>query len=100
MSVQVPGRSRYSWQKERLKRFIEYEREESRFYELYYEKTAQKIPFKILSVMLFIQKDEFTRKPGSLITLYRISLSEEVPAGDFVKRYECFYTALQERGFL
>ena len=100
MSVQKRRRNPYSWQQERLYRFIEHEREESNFYEIYYEKTEQKIPFKILSVMLFIQKDEFTRKPGSLITLYRISLSADVPAGDFMKRYEYFYSALQERGFL
>ena len=55
---------------------------------------------KVLSVMIFFLKEQYRRKPGSLVTLYRSAHSEETVCTDFEKRYEKYYVALQERGFL
>ncbi len=100
MTVRRRRRNPYSWQIERLKAFAYKEQEDCRFYEMCYEKMARKFPYKVLSVMIFFLKDEYARKPGSLVTLYRVSHSGETQCTDFEKRYEKYYYALQERGFL
>lgn len=90
----------YSWQLHRLLEFADYETEESRIYEMFYEKTAQKVPFQVLSVMIFFLKELYRTKPGSLVTLYRVSRAPDVRSAEFMKRYEKYYEALQERGFM
>ena len=100
MTTRRRRRNPYSWQVERLLDFAQYELQESQFYEMCYEKTARKIPMKVLSVMIFFLKEHYRRKPGSLVTLYRSAHSEETICTDFEKRYEKYYAALQERGFL
>lgn len=99
MSTKRKRRNPYSWQLARLRDFAEQEQEDARFFELCCEKTARSIPFRVLSVMIFILKDEYARKPGSLVTLYRVAHSGELIT-DFVKRYEKYYEVLSERGYL
>ena len=53
-----------------------------------------------MSVMFFFLKEEYLRKPGSLVTLYRSAYSHNGVYVEFEKRYEMYYEALQERGFL
>jgi hypothetical protein len=65
-----------------------------------YEKMARQFPFKVLSAMVFILKDEYAKKPGSLVTLYREAYTGDGPCVDFEKRYEKYYHALKDRGFL
>lgn len=93
-------RNPYSWQIHRLLEFADYETTESQIYEIFYEKTTQKVPYQILSVMIFFLKEQYRRMPGSLVTLYRISHSPDGEYIEFVKRYEKYYEALQERGFM
>ncbi len=93
-------RNPYGWQQARLKAFAEYERSDLEFYEAYHEKSGTRIPFAILSVMLFFQKEEYLRKPGSLVVLYRIANGEGGGPADFYRRYERYFSALKERGFL
>jgi hypothetical protein len=100
MTVRRRRRNPYSWQVSRLKAFVQKEQEDCRFYEMCYEKMARQFPFKVLSVMVFILKDEYAKKPGSLVTLYREAYAGDGPCGDFEKRYEKYYHALKERGFL
>jgi len=50
--------------------------------------------------MFFFLNDEYAKKPGSLVTLYRASQGGCTPCKDFEARYEMYYCALQERGFL
>jgi hypothetical protein len=88
------------WQLARLASFVRSEKDDTDFYEGYCEKTGQHIPFRILTVILFIQKDEYARKPGSLITLYRIANSGETGIHEYTRRYERYYDALKENGFL
>lgn len=100
MKAKRKRRRSCGWQLGRLMAFAQSEREDSRFYELGYEKTARNIPFKVLTVMLFFLKEEYARKPGSLVTLYRVAHGDGCPCPDFEKRYEAYYCALQERGYL
>lgn len=90
----------YSWQIGRLLEFAREELQESQLYEMYYERMDQKIPYRILSVMIFFLKEEYRCKPGSLVALYRSAHSQEGVYVVFEKRYEMYYVALQERGFL
>ena len=89
-----------SWQTKRLLAFADYEISECKLYEMFYEKTAHAIPFKILSVMVFLMKEQYWNKPGSLITLYRASKGSETPLIDFFERYERYYSILVKEGYL
>ena len=89
-----------SWQLSRLNNFACKEKEEILFYETCYAKLHKKFSFKILSVMIFFQKEHHLKKPGSLVLLYRIAHSNGDPILDFEKRYEAYYDALKEKGFL
>ena len=89
-----------TWQLQRLMEFAHNEQVNAHFYEMCYEKLSKKIPFKVLSVMIFFEKEEYSRKPGSLVTLFRVAHSETVRNDDFERRYEKYYAALQEKGFL
>jgi hypothetical protein len=93
-------RNPYSWQIARLRAFIHTEKEECRFYEMCYEKTGRQFPYKVLSVVVFFLNEQYVKKPGSLVTLYREAYTGDGPCGDFEKRYEKYYHALRERGFL
>lgn len=88
----------WGWQAKRLLEFAQYERDEAQFYEGYYEKTTQKVPMRILSVMVFFLKEEYRSKPGSLITVYRVNREQEGFC-PFDVRFEKYYQALQERGY-
>ena len=88
------------WQIQRLLDFVDYEIAECEFYELCAEKLSQKIPLLILEVILFFQKEQYRKKPGSLVSLYRTSREEGSPYIDFVIRYERYYKVLQEKGFV
>lgn len=93
-------RNPYSWQIHRLLEFADHETEEARLYEMYFEKTAQRVSFQVLSVMIFFLKEHYRTRPGSLVTLYRLSLETDIKTAEFVKRYGKYYEALQERRFL
>lgn len=88
-----------SWQIQRLADFARKEREESDLYEMYFEKIQQRIPFRVITVISFFQKENYTRKPGSLVALYRVSEGTGSPITDFLKRYEAYYLALERGGF-
>ena len=88
------------WQIQRLLEFAAYEVAECDFYEMCCEKLSQKIPLRILEVILFFEKEMYRKEPGSLVSLYRTSREEGSPYIDFVIRYERYYSVLQERGFL
>jgi len=90
----------YSWQIKRLLEFADYEISEAELYEMYYEKTAQRIPFKVLNVMIYFLKDHYRRMPGSLVALYRVSHTSEGGFIPFVERFEKYYEVLQEKGCL
>ena len=100
MTVRRRRRNPYSWQVSRLKAFVRKEQEDCRFYEMCYEKMARQFSFKVLSAMVFIQKDLYAKKPGALVTLYRAAHSGDGPCVDFEKRYEKYYHVLKERGYL
>ena len=91
---------RTSWQTMRLLEFAENEVAEAEFYEIVYEKLANKIPMKVLTVMVFFLKEQYRNKPGSLVTLYRTAFSGDAYCTDFEKRYALYYEALQEHGYL
>lgn len=93
-------RNPYSWQVERLKEFAEHEREEAELYEMYYEKIGERIPLKVLEVMLFFLSAEWKKKPGSLVTVYRCSREEGVREKPFLERFEAYQRALRERRFI
>jgi len=93
-------RTANGWQAARLRAFARKEREEARFYEAVYERMAKKIPYRVLAAMAFILSEEYARKPGSLVTLYRAAHESETPCADFEKRFERYYVALQERGYV
>jgi hypothetical protein len=89
-----------SWQTKRLLAFADYEIGECKLYEMFYEKTTQAIPFKVLSVMIFFMKEHYRRRPGTLVALYRVAHQADGGYMPFVERYEKYYEALQERGCL
>jgi hypothetical protein len=89
-----------SWQIKRLLAFADYEIDECKLYEMFYEKTASTIPFKVLSVMVFFMKEHYLKRPGSLVALYRVAHQVEGECIPFVERYEKYYEVLQERGCL
>ena len=89
-----------SWQIKRLNEFALFEQEEAKLYENHFERTSQKFSFKVLSVILFFLKEEFLRKPGSLIALFRIAKQGNSYCKDFCKRFERYYDVLQELNFL
>jgi len=93
-------RNPYSWQVERLRAFAEHEREEAELYEMYYEKIGERIPLKVLEVMLFFLSDEWKKKPGSLVTVYRCSREEGVREKPFLERFDAYQHALRERRFI
>ncbi len=90
----------YRWQFSRLKDFIQKEQADCLLYEMCYEKLGKTFSFQVLSTMVFILKDVYARKPGSLVTLYREAHSADGPCVDFEKRYEKYYYALREQGYL
>lgn len=89
-----------SWQIKRLLAFADHEAEESRIYEMYCEKTAREVPFKVLSVMIFFGKEQYRKRPGSLVALYRVAHPAEGDFIPFIERYERYYEVLRERGDL
>ena len=89
-----------SWQTLRLKEFAARERGESDIYEKYFRVTKTDIPFRILSVMVFFQKETYLRKTGSLVALYRVSEGTATPIIDFVARYDAYYSVLEKEGYL
>ena len=93
-------RKPYSWQFSRLKDFIQQEQADCLLYEMCYEKLGKTFSFQVLSAMVFILNDVYARKPGSLVTLYREAHSADGPCVDFEKRYEKYYYALREQGYL
>lgn len=100
MSARKKRGNPYSWQIKRLLEFADYEKEEAKLYELYFEKMAEKIPYKVLSVMVFFSKEHYRKKPGTLVALYRITHCEEGIYIPFVERFERYYEVLHERGCL
>lgn len=89
-----------SWQLLKLSTFVRKEREESRLYELYFRTIEYRIPIRIVTVMLFFEKETYVRRPGSLVALYRISEGTERPILDFLERYDAYYSVLEKEGYL
>lgn len=89
-----------SWQAHRLMTFAMRERGESDIYEMYFRATKTDIPFRVLSVMVFFQKELYLRKPGSLVALYRVSEGTVAPIVDFATRFDAYYTVLEKEGCL
>lgn len=89
-----------SWQILRLTTFAMRERGESDIYEMYFRATNTAIPFRVLSVMVFFQKELFLRKPGSLVALYRVSEGTTTPIIDFLTRFDAYYAVLEKEGCL
>lgn len=89
-----------SWQLLKLSSFAQKEREDCELYEQFFRVISFHIPLSIVSVILFFQKEEYVRKPGSLVALYRVSEGTEVPVTDFLERYESYYTVLKKEGYL
>lgn len=89
-----------SWQFLKLSCFAREEQKESELYEMYYRTIAFHIPLRIMTVILFFQKEEYTRKPGSLVALYRVSEGTEKPILDFLERFETYYVVLEKEGYL
>jgi len=89
-----------SWQILRLTTFATRERGECDIYEMYYRATKTDIPFQVLSVMVFFQKELYLREPGSLVALYRVSEGTAAPIVDFVTRFTAYYSVLEKEGYL
>jgi hypothetical protein len=89
-----------SWQTLKLTTFATRERGECDIYEMYYRATNTDIPFRVLSVMVFFQKETYLRKPGSLVALYRVSEGTPTPIIDFAARFGAYYTVLEKEGYL
>jgi hypothetical protein len=89
-----------SWQTKRLLAFADYEIGECKLYEMFYAKTGREIPFKVLSVMIFFMKEQYLRKPGSLVSLYRTTKGIDAPIIDFCERYERYNMVLMDEGYL
>lgn len=89
-----------SWQILKLSAFAKKEQTESEFYEQFFQAIAFHIPLRILAVMIFFQKEEYVRKPGSLVALYRVSEGTEMPILNFLERFETYYTVLEKEGYL
>lgn len=100
MSAKRKRRNPYSWQIKRLADFIRTETDEARFYEVAYEKMARKIPFKVLTVMIFFINREYVKKPGSILTLFRTMNAIDPSSMGFETRFARYYEALQERRFV
>jgi hypothetical protein len=89
-----------SWQTLRLRTFATRERGESDIYEMYFRATKTGIPFRVLSVMIFFQKEMYLQKSGSLVALYRVSEGTVAPIVDFVMRFDAYYAVLEKEGYL
>ena len=92
--------TRGNWQLRRLHIFIDYEEEAARDLEFLCELNGTKLTFKELSVLVFIQRKEYLRKPGSLVCLYRVWKSKKCEGVTQNERYALYYEALQEWGYL
>lgn len=89
-----------SWQLLKLSSFAQKEREDCELNEQFFRVISFHIPLRILSVILFFQKEEYVRKPGSLVALYRVSEGTDASVTDFLERYEAYYTVLKKEGYL
>lgn len=73
---------------------------ECEFYEQFFQTINFQLPFHIMVVVCFFQKEEYVRKPGSLVALYRVSENTETPIIDFLERFDAYYAVLEKEGYL
>lgn len=89
-----------SWQILKLSSFAQKERDDCELYEQLFRALSFHLPLRIVSVIIFFQKEEYVRKPGSLVALYRVSEGTVAPVSDFLDRYEAYYAVLKKEGYL
>jgi len=84
----------------RLKMFLEYEEEQAKILDYLSEMNSARLPFQVLTVLVFIMHGHYRDKPGSLGCMYLVWKSEEAEGKTQQERYCLYYKALFERGFL
>lgn len=98
--TKIRRQSRGTRQIYKLKNFIEYEQTDAESLEYICELNGTKLTFQELSVLLFIKRKEYLKKPGALVGLYRIWKSEQAQNITQKERYALYYRSLFEWGYL